>query len=161
MKSHTNLLDSGLRTMVLICILVIIYAGPASAIGLEHIFDDDFFESTSGTDLMPWIGFVWLFSVPLVLAYRWWDTNPAGSTTALGVYVTVMLLLWMISRSLGALVLGLALAAPSYLLTDADPDVDSFYYSAAVLSLFVCILIPISGIAFQISRREDWAKLRY
>lgn len=160
-SSYINRFDSALRAAVLCCVLVIVYAGPASIFGLEEIFGDDLGGVTEGTDWMTWVGFVGLFAFPLVLAFKWWNTNPSGSTMALGVYLTLMLLIWIVTRSFGLMIMTVAIAAPFQPGNINDSTLDPFYYTALSLTVLVCIAIPIAAIAFQISRRDYWDKLQY
>lgn len=160
MKAHTDRFDFWLRVAVLLSIIVILYTGPASAIGLDQIFEDDYFGESSFSELLLWAGFVWLFSIPLILAHRWWDTNPAGSTTALGIFFIMMMIIWMLFGRVGVGLLGLALAAPLELWTEDGATPDDLHVTAVVISAVVCIVIPVAAMAFQFSRIDDWDKLR-
>lgn len=161
MKRYVGEIDTWLRKAILVCFLIIIYAGPASAIAVSQIFDDDMFGEASDFELTLWVSVIWMFAIPLWLAFKWWDTNAAGSTLALGIYLMLMIMIWLILRGLSTHLLVLALAAPILIWNESSIEVDVFYYAGVITSVLVYLIIPVAAIAFQLSRSNEWDKLRY
>lgn len=161
MRSRGARIEWCLRASVLVSICLIIYVGPASTVGIDELFDDEIFGGTSGFEMVMWMVIVWLFSIPLIVAHITWDTNPAKSTVGLGIFLATTLLIWMLLPGFGIWLLATAIAAPFDIGSANGLSVDIFYSTANVLAFVVCVVIPTTAIAFQVSRRKDWGRMLY
>lgn len=162
MISGLQRFDSGLRMAVLAVICLIIYTGPASAIGINRIFsEDDLFGDSSFSEWFLWVLIIWLFAIPLVVAFRKWDTDPQASVMGLGIFLVAMVMLWVVFRSLGAALLSVALVGPFLLWNDELNWDESIVYVCWALAFIACIVIPVLGIWFKMPRQRDWDKLSF
>lgn len=158
MKSRKERIDSFLRAAVLACICVIVYAGPASVLGTARIYDEDIFGGTSGSELLIWVGGVWLFASPLVLAHKWWNTDPNRSMLALGTFLVMMLFVRTTLGNFGLWILTMALTAPFNIWSGSEQQLDVFYYITVVVASIVCIVVPTAAMVFQLTRRKASTK---
>lgn len=160
MKLQGSRIENAIKRSILAAIFLIIYVGPASLLAIEQIFDSETFGDTSAGEAFLWIAFIWMFAIPLIVALRKWNRNPAISVTGLGVFLGASLSIWLMFRNLGAALLSVALSAPFAELKGEDVWTNGFFYTACVLSFVTCIVIPGLGIAFQRNRKAQWDRVQ-
>lgn len=158
MRSRIGEWDNLVRQLLLISVLVILFAGPAAAMGLDAIYDDEMFGESTPWEWAPLVFIVWLFAVPIGLAYAKWEDNPITSASWLAVFLGILSMLSLVGipvvHMTSALVFGPALLLPFIWFDISGPPDDVAYWITKVCSFMILIGVPIVALLFQTALRN-------
>lgn len=155
MKSKIGRWDVLVRQILLISLLFMLYAGPATAIGLDRMFDDEMFGESSPGEWAILVFVVWLFALPFWAAYAQWNNNPGTSATWLAAIVGLVALFAMVGFPvvrLAALLVFPAVSLPFSLFNIPSPSEDVALRSARIIAFGLLVGIPLLALVFQVIR---------
>ena len=154
--------DALLRKLLLATIAMLLYAGPASAIALDNFLSEEFdWEGSSNFFAwLPFVVFVWLFTIPLILGIKYWDDDLQLSATWIGLFlgfglIPSLLGILNVFRIGAALVILPALAFPFQWLDLPAPGGNAPFIISQVVTYMMFAAIPLGALVIQVLQLRE------
>jgi hypothetical protein len=149
--------DALSRKLLIATVAMLLYAGPASVVTLDKFLSEEFdWEGSSGLgEWWPFVIFIWLFAIPLILGIKYWDDDMQLSATWIGLFLMIALVPTLLGIlnviRIGAMLVMLpAVALPFQWLSLPSPGEDVAIIVSLVITWIVFAAFPLGALIVQV-----------